>query len=423
MRNRHQAAAVIFCFILWITAGGCAGRTEESRQEEKIVLNVLAGQSTSDAGTEDMVSDAVAEKFPDVQLEWECVDWGESFDDSMRARLSSGDIPDIIVGKSQDVAAYAETGILAEIHLSGTGNIYKEALDTAEIEGKLYGLPYNALYQGVIYNKDIFKANGLTVPKTRKELRKTVEILEQRGITAFAGHFQESWKTGNLIMQMMIGNIFSQRPDWGDDFRKGKETFTRSGEARLCMEEVKYIYDHSFEDASFLQQAESDKRFDEGKAAMYPGGCWSLQFVNQAQQEFHYGIFPYPNENGDSRLIRETNMTFMKSAFTRNGELVDDIFQLLMDDTRLMEEILEFTQTFSVRRDVEAGGQTCIWDDVYAYQESGDIVEAAVGNSQLIWNFQNNLAGETLRWLQGEITLEEVLAFADENREESKRQS
>lgn len=408
--------------VLFMT--GCAHTAEvEPPIDDTVVLNILAGQSTSDAGTEDMISEAVAEKFPGVELEWECVDWGENFDDSMRARLSSGDIPDIIIGKTQDVAAYVDTGILAEIHPEGLEHIYKEALNTVEKDGVVYGLPYNAWHQGVIYNKDIFEKYGISVPHTREELREVVRELEAKGITAFAGHFQESWKTGNLIMQLMIGNIFSEEPFWGDELRAGKVNFSDSEKVRLCMEEIRFIYEHSFEDAQFLQQAESDRRFDEGQAAMYPGGCWSLQFVNQAEQEFHYGIFPYPNEKGDSRLIRETNMTFMKSAFTKHKELVDEIFQLLMDDTELLGEILEFTQTFPVRGDVQLGGQTCIREDVNHYEQSGEIIEAAVGNTQLIWNYQNNvLARECLEWLEGEKTLDEVLKNADENRMDSKRE-
>ena len=27
-----------------------------------------------------MIDEKIAEVFPDVKLEWECVDWGESFD-------------------------------------------------------------------------------------------------------------------------------------------------------------------------------------------------------------------------------------------------------------------------------------------------------------------------------------------------------
>ena len=83
------------------------------RNEEVILLTVLAGQSTSDAGIEDMIDEVLAEEFPNVKLQWECVDWGEKFNSQMQGRFAAGDIPDIMIGKAQDVQAYAHTGNLA----------------------------------------------------------------------------------------------------------------------------------------------------------------------------------------------------------------------------------------------------------------------------------------------------------------------
>ena len=42
--------------------------------DEPVTLTVLAGQSTTDAGIEDMIDEALAEKYPNITLEWECVD-------------------------------------------------------------------------------------------------------------------------------------------------------------------------------------------------------------------------------------------------------------------------------------------------------------------------------------------------------------
>ena len=72
-------------------------------ETEDICLSVLAGQSTPDAGIEDMIDEKVAEILPNVRLEWECVDWGDNFDAELNARFAAGDIPDIIIGKAQDV--------------------------------------------------------------------------------------------------------------------------------------------------------------------------------------------------------------------------------------------------------------------------------------------------------------------------------
>ena len=89
---------------------------------------------------------------------------------------------------------------------------------------------------------------------------------------------------------------------------------------------------------------------------------------------------------------------------------------MLMDDKELLNEILEFTQTFSVRKDMQEISYTCISDEVQDYVKSDKIIEAAVGNSQIVWSFQINLAEKCQEWLKGQLSLEDVLEFADRNR-------
>lgn len=419
MKRKKYAEILLMTSVLALT--GCAGEQQENIEEVSVpvTVSILAGQSTSDAGTEDMIEEAVVENFPQIELQWECVDWGEDFYDRMRARLSSGDVPDIIIGKAQDVEGYAKAGILSPVKVQNKDIFYEEAVKTVESEGVLYGIPYNAWYQGVLYNKDIFEKYSVSVPQTKEDMEQVVQILEREGITPFAGHFLESWKTGNLFMQSMIENVFMHSPDWGQDFRNGIVNFSDSKEIQTCFEDISYIYHHSFSNALSLSQADSDRLFDEGMAAMYPGGCWSLQFANQSKNHYNYGIFPYPNSDGNSRLIRETNMTFMKSAYTKHGELIDEIFQMLMDDKELLNEILEFTQTFSVRKDMQTISYTCIGDDIQEYVKSDKVIEAAVGNSQIVWNFQIDLAEKCQEWLKGQMSEQEVLEFADRNRMDS----
>ena len=93
---------------------GCAivPAPEAPRQEEKVLLTVLAGESTSDPGMADLIHERIEKAFPNVELEWENVDWGERFSVRLNAMLSSGEAPDIIIGKAQDIQAFYPTGAL-----------------------------------------------------------------------------------------------------------------------------------------------------------------------------------------------------------------------------------------------------------------------------------------------------------------------
>ena len=63
---------------------------------EPVTLTVLWGQSTTDAGVEDMIDEAMAAKYPHITIEWECVDWGNDFQPKMQQYLQSG-LPDIMM--------------------------------------------------------------------------------------------------------------------------------------------------------------------------------------------------------------------------------------------------------------------------------------------------------------------------------------
>lgn len=234
--------------------------TESDGDSEEVTLTVLAGQSTTDAGIEDMIDEALAEKYPEITLEWECVDWGNDFQPKMQQYMQSG-LPDIMIGKAQDVATYAPQGILGEIDTQYLDKGLDAARENVTIDGKTYGLVYNALYQGVYYNKAMFAENKWEVPKT----------------------------------QMILEN--------------------------------------SWEDAMQLEQIQSDSRFIQGEAAMYLTGSWSMQFASQYGDDMDFGIFPYPSQSGGAKLLRETNMTFMKSADTPYGEQIDQILYALLNDS------------------------------------------------------------------------------------------
>lgn len=158
-----------------------------STDGEEVTLTVLAGQSTTDAGIEDMIDAALAEKYPNITLEWECTGWDGEFHPKMQQYMQSG-LPDIIIGKAQDVNTYASQGLLGEIDATYLDRGLDAARENVTIDGKTYGLVYNALYQGVYYNKTMFAENGWEVPTTQEELQAIIDDCNAKGIVPFASH-------------------------------------------------------------------------------------------------------------------------------------------------------------------------------------------------------------------------------------------
>lgn len=385
---------------------------EAENSDEPVTLTVLAGQSTTDAGIEEFIDEALAAKYPDITLEWECVGWND-LAAKMQLYRQSG-MPDIIIGKAQDVGMYAPLGILGEVN----GEYLDRGLDAARenvtIDGKTYGLVYNALYQGVYYNRTMFEENGWDIPKTQEDLQKIIDDCNAKGIKPFASHMLDTWSIGNVTMQFAMNDVFNHTPDWGDQFREGKISFSDSTEMQTAYKYNKLIYDNTFEDTFSTEQTECDARMVNGEAAMKVSGSWSIQNFMDIDENFDFGIFPFPNQTGDSKLIFEPNITFMCSADTQHKDAVDKVFDVLTSDKELAVKIYDFTKTAPMLKDVTPTYPNPSQTDIDKYASEGMIVDVTLGNNQLVWGgFQEENAKDIAAWLSGDESFEDALAASD----------
>lgn len=403
-------------------AGSAATTASAAANDQPVTLKALWGQSTTDAGMEKKVNEALAKKYPNIHVTWECVDWGKDFQPKMQVYMQSG-LPDIMVGKAQDVSTYGSQGLLGDL----TGKDYmNQVLDAAKtgvtLNGKVYGLTYNAQYQGVYYNKAIFEKYNLKVPTTQAELQTIIDTLKKNNITPFGTHFVDSWSIGNITMQFAVNDVFNKTPDWGDQFRAGKVSFTTSPEYKKCYEYNKLIYDNTWKSKTFsTEQTACDAQIVSGQAAMKVSGSWSIQNFLDIDKNFKFGIFPFPNQTGDSKLLFEPNMTFMKSAKSTKQDAIDKVFEVIATDKDLGVEICNYTKTASMIKNVTPTFTNPSQEDINTYVKENKIQDVNLGNNQLQWGgFQEENAKDIAEYLQGKITLDQALKAADARKATSK---
>ena len=65
---------------------------------------------------------------------------------------------------------------------------------------------------------------------------------------------------------------------------------------------------------------------------------------------------------------------------------------------------------------MEIEGDNALQEDIDYYESQGQIIDVTIGNSQLVWDFQNAFAEQVLLWLKGEKKLDDVLKYAATNR-------
>lgn len=413
MKKKRVLSLLLASAMIASLAAGCGSGGGSDNGEEKVTLTILAGQSTTDAGIEDMIDEAMAEKYPEVTLEWECVDWGNDFQPKMQQYMQSG-LPDIMIGKAQDVATYAPQGILGEIDEQYLERGLDAARENVTIDGKTYGLVYNAMYQGVYYNRAMFEENGWKVPETQEDLQAIIDDCKEKGIIPFASHMIDTWSIGNVTMQFMMNDVFNKDPQWGDEFRAGKTSFSDSKEAQTAYQYNKLICDNTYPDTFSTEETTCDARMVQGEAAMKVSGSWSIQSFLDIDENFDFGIFPFPNQTGDSKLIFEPNITIMTSAKTEHQDAINKFLDVLTSDKDLAVEILDYTKTASMLKDVSPTFDNPSQSDIDKYAAEGRIVDVTLGNNQLIWGgFQEENAKDIAAWLQGDETFEQCLKASD----------
>ncbi|CUX35792.1 Multiple sugar-binding protein precursor [Clostridium sp. C105KSO13] len=415
MKKKKVLSLLLIAVMTLSLAAGC-GKKEggsSSDSKDKVTLTVLAGQSTTDAGIEDMIDEVLAEKYPNITLEWECVDWGNDFQPKMQQYMQSG-LPDIMIGKAQDVATYAPQGVLGEIDSKYLDRGLDAARENVTVDGKTYGMVYNAMYQGVYYNKAMFEENGWGIPETQEDLKKIIDGCKAKGIVPFASHMVDTWSIGNVTMQFAMNDVFNNDPAWGDEFRDGKVSFSDSEEMQTAYDYNKLIYDNTFPETFSTEQTDCDAKMVQGEAAMKVSGSWSIQNFLDIDENFEFGIFPFPNQTGDSKLIFEPNITIMTSKDTKHQEEINQVLDLLTSDKDLAVEILDYTKTASMLKDVTPTFENPSQEDIDTYAKEGRIADVTLGNNQLVWGgFQEENAKDIAAWLQGDISFEDCLKASD----------
>ena len=143
--HQHEKKLLFACAALaaaiFLAACGQGNAAQGSGGSERATLRVLS-----------TLPSLLAEKHPEIALEWERVERGTGgttdFHPKMQAHIQPG-LPDIMVGKGQDIATCGSQGFLADMTgKSYLNEVMEAALESVALDGKIYGFPYEALYQG-----------------------------------------------------------------------------------------------------------------------------------------------------------------------------------------------------------------------------------------------------------------------------------
>ncbi len=190
---------------------------------------------------------AMNEKYPEIEI---IPDHYEYAADTFLPAAASGQIPNMFRVPFTEVSKIVKAGYAADISEKfkefGFDTALKDSvLDLVTVDGKYYGVPYNAYIVGMIYNVKLFEEAGLVdeegkpiYPTNFEELRQTaITIKEKTGKAGFTFPTNSGWML--MSMAWSFGVDFMEQID-------GKWTATFDSPEMINL--MQYISDLKWKD-------------------------------------------------------------------------------------------------------------------------------------------------------------------------------
>lgn len=222
--------------------------------------------------------------------------------DSYRLAVSAGKTPDLAYTwpAASVLAGYARVGALAPLDdyyaKYGWDQVNPFYKGRNSYDGKTYGLPMEQDLMGVYYNKDLFKENGLAIPKTYAEFQALAEALKGKDIIPVAFGNRDRWPATNtfsLVLGLTAGRALEEKVLFGDE-PWTNSTFVQAAQTFQDWAKSDY-FPRGFNGIGY---DEANALFLSGKAAMTVTGTWVLQDMIRGA-DFDMGVFMLPPISAD----------------------------------------------------------------------------------------------------------------------------
>ena len=289
--------------------------TQSALSAGKLVISA----NTSDAAPR-AAFEAIVDKFraanPSIEVEFNVTEH-EAYKTAIRTFLAADKGPDVgywFAGNR--MAGFVADGLFEDVSdvwsSNGLDKSMASTMPSVTFEGKQYGLPYSYYQWGVYYRKDIYEANGISVPKTYDELLANCKKLRAKGITPVTIGTKYLWTAAGWFDYV---NMRTNGLDYHINLMLGKTSYTDNGVVNTFKNWKKAV------DAGCFLDGHQNYSWQEGQAPLINGEAASYLMGNflvgnlpeetQGQLDFHQ--FPPIDPNMELGEDAPTDLIFIPS--------------------------------------------------------------------------------------------------------------
>lgn len=329
MKNMKRMAAGLLAAGMAAGLVGCGGGNQSGAAADGNVNLTFQIWDVAQRDGMQAMCDAYTAQHPNVKIEVQVTSWNEYWT-KLEAAATSGQMPDIFWMHTNELLKYADNGMLADCSdIVDTSKFSEVSLSNASgSDGTLYAVPKDKDTVGLVYNKEMFDAAGVSYPDeswTWDDLTDASQkIYDATGKYGYMAYGDDQLGYWNFVYQNG-GYILNED--------KTQAGFTQPATA----EAMKFYiglqqYDWCPDQNYFAETAPGTAFFSE-KGAMFFEGDWNilaeLQNYPEMQGKWDVAVLPKaPNPvNGDGRATISNGLSYATAASNKNLDTVKDVLK------------------------------------------------------------------------------------------------
>lgn len=267
------------------------------------------------------------EKFPECEIIYEFVS-SDNFSNVLNTQLQAGNGPDLIELQG-DVRPLAIAGYVYDMTNDEYASRYvKSGMGTFTVDDHIYAIPLQSWFEGIFYNKALFRENNIEIPTTWDEYISVWKQFNELGIKgqAVSAGFWET--TGKMSAGFMETHFYCDEAnkEFDEKFGKGEATLTETWLPYIT--EWCKLFDEGLitQDMLGISYDQALEEFATGKAAMWQCGPWAVGTLMEKNPDLELGMFPIPGDKPeDAYLLGGPGSAWAVSADSKNIETVKKI--------------------------------------------------------------------------------------------------
>jgi raffinose/stachyose/melibiose transport system substrate-binding protein len=424
---RKSIVAILLCGALAATGiSGCGNESKEDSESKSKSGNTLTIMASQDwVYDTEMKLGEQFEKETGIKVDYQIVP-ADQYYNMLMTKLNSGEGPDIFGGQSGSFDIISQYNVVENaVDLSDqpwVENYDEFAKEETSVDGKVYGATYydTTTDYYMIYNKKIFKENGLNVPSTFAEFEKNCQTLLDSGVTPVFEPCGDGWH--HTMWFCEVGGKFEDAvPGLTDKLNNNEVNFADVPELKEALDQINdvaqkgyfgdnYLSDEYADTATYMGTGEFAMTIDKpGQIAGY------VDASNGEYTEEDFGMFLIPtldndvlNEHpcGPSRFVYSGSDHIEEAKQYLEYITTKDSVQYMIDNETKIENL-----PFEV-------GQTPSYSDatkefLESHEKAGTVLQDAVKYLNPQWT---ELSQDMVSMFIGDMNSDDVLKAIDERR-------